>query len=62
MQCQCIVSERSCGLYYIFDLKAYLLVCGPSLKKTGIENLEQLLYLCIFVCFWILITASNCQL
>ena len=29
-----------------------------NLKKTGLENLEQLLYLCIFW-FWILITASS---
>jgi len=32
-----------------------------SLKNTGLENLEQLLYLCI-CWFWILITASNYQL
>ena len=31
------------------------------LKKSGLENLEQLLYLCIFW-FWILIKASNYQL
>jgi len=39
----------------------YLLVRGPQFEKPGLENFEQLLYLCIF---WILIliTASNYQL
>jgi len=39
----------------------HLLVCGPQFDKTGLENLEQLLYLCIFW-FRIWITASNYQL
>jgi len=33
-----------------------------SLKKTGLENLEQSLYLCIILWFKILITASTYQL
>ena len=51
MQCQCIVSERSCGNSpYSFD--TYLLVRRPEIEKTGLENLKQMLYLCIFW-FWI---------
>jgi len=47
MQCQCIASKRFCGPSpYIFDI--YLLVSGHGLKKTGLQNLEQLLYLFIF--------------
>jgi len=47
MQCQCIVWERSCGPSpYIFDM--YLSVPGPQFENTGLENLEQLLYLCSF--------------
>jgi len=61
LQCQCIVSGRSCGpLLYIFDI--YLFFQRTIvLKKTGLENLEQSLYLCI-LWFWILITAYNYQL
>src|SRR6218665_764590 len=57
MQCQCIVSGRSCGpSTNVFDM--YLLFCGPQFEKADLENLEQLLFLCIFW-FWTLITASN---
>ena len=46
MQRQCIVSGRSCGPSpYIFGI--YLFFSGPQFEKSGSENLEQSLYLCI---------------
>src|SRR6218665_2188998 len=44
LQCQCIVSGRSCGPSpYIFGI--YLFFSGPQFEKTGSENLEKSLYL-----------------
>jgi len=43
MHCQCIVSEHSCGRSpYIFEI--YLLNRGPQFEKTGLGNLENLLF------------------
>src|SRR6218665_1379321 len=53
LQCQGIVSGRSCGPSpYIFDI--YLFFQWITVCKTGLENSEQSLYLCI-LWFWILI-------
>jgi len=46
LQCGCIVSGRSCGPSpHIFDIISFF--SGPQFKRTGLENLEQSLYLCI---------------
>jgi len=58
--CYVNVSGRSCGPSpYIFGI--YLFYSEPQFEKTGSENLEKSLYLCI-LWFWILIMASNYQL
>src|SRR6218665_480689 len=62
LQCQCIVSERSCGpLPYTCIFNIYLFSADQSFKKTGLEDLKQSLCLCI-LWFCISITISNYQL
>jgi len=53
------LSHRPISLMYNIYRK-FIFFSGSQFKKTGLENLEQSLYLCI-LWFWIWIKASNYQ-
>jgi len=60
LQCQCIVAGCSGGpSTYIIDIYVFFQqTTHHTFEKTGLENFEQSLYLCI-LWFLILIKASN---